>query len=132
LLEAFGWGLERGVKMAGAVTAVGFSLSVLNGNSTWKLPLVARVFGGGRFSGKNSTPYGDGDNVHDFMHAKATVADDHVFTGSYNLSHSGEQNAENVVEIRDADLAEFLARWIDQVRDRYGPAPIPELAAAWP
>jgi phosphatidylserine/phosphatidylglycerophosphate/cardiolipin synthase-like enzyme len=104
----------------------------LNGNSTWKLPLVARVFGGGRFTGKNSTPYGDGDNVHDFMHAKATVADDHVFTGSYNLSHSGEQNAENVVEIRDADLAEFLARWIDQVRDRYGPAPIPELAAARP
>jgi hypothetical protein len=56
LLEAFGWGLERGVEMAGAVTAVGFCLSVLNGNSTWKLPLVARVFGGGRFSGKNSTP----------------------------------------------------------------------------
>ena len=102
----------------------------LNGNSTWKLPLVARVFGGGRFSGKRSTPYGDGDNVHDFMHAKVTVADDHVFTGSYNLSHSGEQNAENVLEIRDRDLAEFLATWIDQVRDRYGPAPVPELVGS--
>jgi hypothetical protein len=56
LLEAFGWGLELGVEMAGAVTAVGFRLSVLNGNSTWKLPLVARVFGGGRFSGKKLHP----------------------------------------------------------------------------
>ncbi len=98
----------------------------LNGNSTWKLPLVARVFGGGRFSGKDSTPYGDGDNVHDFMHAKVTVADDHVFAGSYNLSHSGELNAENVLEIRDPELAERLAAWIDEVRARYGPAPVPE------
>ena len=102
----------------------------LNGNSTWKLPLVARVFGGGRFSGKDSTPYGDGDNVHDFMHAKVTVADDHVFTGSYNLSHSGEMNAENVLEICDPELAERLAAWIDQVRARYGPAPVPEVGVS--
>jgi phosphatidylserine/phosphatidylglycerophosphate/cardiolipin synthase-like enzyme len=100
----------------------------LNGNSTWKLPLVARVFAEGRFSGKDSTPYGDGDNVHDFMHAKVTVADDHVFAGSYNLSHSGELNAENVLEIVDPELAERLAAWIDEVRGRYGPAPVPELA----
>jgi phosphatidylserine/phosphatidylglycerophosphate/cardiolipin synthase-like enzyme len=104
--------------------------ALLNGNSTWKLPLVARVFGSGRFSGKNSTPYGGGDNVHDFMHAKITVADDHVFTGSYNLSHSGEMNAENVLEIREPELAERLAVWIDQVRARYGPAPVPEVGAS--
>ena len=36
------------------------------------------------------------------MHAKVTVADDVVFLGSFNLSHSGEQNAENVLEIHDA------------------------------
>jgi phosphatidylserine/phosphatidylglycerophosphate/cardiolipin synthase-like enzyme len=99
----------------------------LNGNSIWKLPLVERVLGRARFSGKHSTPYGDGDNVHDFMHAKVTVADDHVFAGSYNLSHSGEQNAENVLEIRDADLADRLATWIDGIRNRYGPAPVPKL-----
>jgi phosphatidylserine/phosphatidylglycerophosphate/cardiolipin synthase-like enzyme len=98
----------------------------LNGNSTWKLPLVGRVFGHAPFSGKNSTPYGDGENVHDFMHAKLTVADDYVFTGSYNLSHSGELNAENVLEIEDGALAERLAAWIDEVRERYGPAPLPE------
>jgi phosphatidylserine/phosphatidylglycerophosphate/cardiolipin synthase-like enzyme len=101
----------------------------LNGNSTWKLPLVARVFANDRFAGKASTPYGDGDNVHDFMHAKVTVADDHVFAGSYNLSHSGELNAENVLEIRDPELADRLAAWIDEVRSRYGPAPVPEPGA---
>ena len=30
------------------------------------------------------------DRVHDYMHAKVTVADDIVFVGSFNLSHSGE------------------------------------------
>jgi phosphatidylserine/phosphatidylglycerophosphate/cardiolipin synthase-like enzyme len=97
----------------------------LNGNSEWKLPLVGRVFGQAPFSGKNSTPYGEG-SVHDFMHAKVTVADDLVFTGSYNLSHSGELNAENVLEIRDGELADRLAGWIDEVRGRYGPAPVPD------
>ena len=97
----------------------------LNGNATWKMPLVARVFGDGRFTGKESTPYGQGD-VHDFMHAKITVADDLVFTGSFNLSHSGETNAENVLEIRDAALAERLAGFIDDIRARYGAAPLPD------
>ena len=55
-----------------------------------------------RFTGKPSTPWAP-DTVHDFMHAKVTVADDIVFIGSFNLSHSGEMNAENVLEIGDAD-----------------------------
>ncbi|MEO8289830.1 MAG: phospholipase D-like domain-containing protein [Gaiellaceae bacterium] len=96
----------------------------LNGNSTWKVPMIARVLGETPFSGKVSTPYGQGD-VHDYMHAKVVVTDDYVFTGSYNLSHSGEQNAENVLEIRDAALADRLAAFVDEVRALYGPAPIP-------
>ena len=48
-----------------------------------------------------STPYAPGA-VHDYMHAKVTVADDVVFVGSFNLSRSGEENAENVLEIADA------------------------------
>jgi len=57
--------------------------------------------------------------VHDFMHAKVVVADDTSFVGSFNLSRSGERNAENVVEIRDASVADRLAAYIDQVRGRY-------------
>ena len=48
-------------------------------------------------------------SVHDYMHAKVTVCDDTVFVGSFNLSHSGESNAENVLEIDDAALADRLA-----------------------
>ncbi len=70
------------------------------------------------FSGKRSTPYESG-SVHDFMHAKVTVADDVVFLGSFNLSRSGETNAENVLEIADPALAERLAAWIDELRARY-------------
>jgi phosphatidylserine/phosphatidylglycerophosphate/cardiolipin synthase-like enzyme len=88
-----------------------------NGNVAWKLPLLQRVLAG-EFSGKRSTPYGEG-TVHDFMHAKVVVADDVVFTGSFNLSRSGEQNAENVLEVHDAELAERLSAYVDDVRRRY-------------
>jgi phosphatidylserine/phosphatidylglycerophosphate/cardiolipin synthase-like enzyme len=53
------------------------------------------------------------------MHAKVTVCDDTVFAGSFNLSHSGEENAENVLEIEDAALADRLAAFVDSVRGRY-------------
>ena len=53
------------------------------------------------------------------MHAKVTVADDIAFVGSFNLSHSGERNAENVLEIASPALADELAAFIDTVRARY-------------
>ena len=89
-----------------------------NGNSDWKLPLLSAIFKRSDFTGKPSTPYAPG-SVHDYMHAKVTVADDTVFAGSFNLSRSGELNAENVLEIHDAALAERLAAYIDEVRARY-------------
>ena len=94
-----------------------------NGNVAWKLPLLERVVAG-RFTGKPSTPYGLG-TVHDFMHAKIVVADDVVFMGSFNLSRSGEQNAENVLEIHDPALAEHLSTYVDEVRRRYPPVQLP-------
>src|SRR5262249_4812691 len=57
--------------------------------------------------------------VHDYMHAKVTVADDVVFCGSFNLSHSGEQNAEDMLEIHNAALAGQLAAFVDEVRACY-------------
>jgi phosphatidylserine/phosphatidylglycerophosphate/cardiolipin synthase-like enzyme len=95
-----------------------------NGNAAWKLPLIERVFERAPFAGKRSTPYGPG-TLHDYMHAKVTIADDTVFVGSFNLSHSGEQNAENVLETTDSALAEELAGFVDQVRAGYPRAPLP-------
>ena len=89
-----------------------------NGNVEWKSPLLRTTLIRAPFSGKRSTPYTP-DSVHDYMHAKVTVADDTVFVGSFNLSHSGEMNAENVLELHDPEIAEQLAAFVDQIRARY-------------
>jgi phosphatidylserine/phosphatidylglycerophosphate/cardiolipin synthase-like enzyme len=89
-----------------------------NGRSAWKIPIMASVLEHADFRGKPSTRWTP-ESVHDFMHAKVTVADDRVFTGSFNLSRSGEQNAENVLELDDPELAERLAAFVDGVRERY-------------
>ena len=91
-----------------------------NGNAEWKAPLLRTTLSRAPFSGKVTTPYAPG-SVHDYMHAKVTVADDTVFVGSFNLSHSGEMNAENVLERTDAALADRLAGFVDEVRGRYPP-----------
>jgi len=87
------------------------------GRSAWKLPLLEEVLGG-QFSGKRSAPWELG-SVHNFMHAKVVVADDVAFVGSFNLSHSGEKNAENVLEIADVELAQQLGAYVDEVRGRF-------------
>ena len=89
-----------------------------NGNAEWKGPLLRTALTRAPFSGKITTPYAPG-SVHDYMHAKVTVADDTIFVGSFNLSHSGELNAENVLELTDAGLADRLAAFVDEVRARY-------------
>ena len=91
-----------------------------NGNADWKGPLLRTALTRAPFSGKQSTPYAPG-SVHDYMHAKLTVADDTVFVGSFNLSHSGELNAENVLELEDARIADRLAGFVDEIRARYPP-----------
>jgi len=90
----------------------------------WKDAALRTVLTRAPFSGKRSTPYAPGA-VHDYMHAKVTVCDDVVFVGSFNLSHSGEENAENVVEIGDRDLADELAEYVDAVRGRYPAVELP-------
>jgi phosphatidylserine/phosphatidylglycerophosphate/cardiolipin synthase-like enzyme len=89
-----------------------------NGNAEWKGPLLRTALTRAPFSGKHTTPYAPG-SVHDYMHAKVTVGDDRVFVGSFNLSHSGEENAENVLELEDARLADRLAAFVDELRARY-------------
>jgi phosphatidylserine/phosphatidylglycerophosphate/cardiolipin synthase-like enzyme len=114
--------------VAGVVdaTQVGqvFGQWAANPSSRWKGPLLARVLAGHGFSGKPSTPYAPGA-VHDYMHAKVAVADDVAFVGSFNLSRSGEQNAENVLEIRDPAVAGELAAFVDAIRGRYPAVAVP-------
>jgi phosphatidylserine/phosphatidylglycerophosphate/cardiolipin synthase-like enzyme len=111
---------ESEIDLAGVcdVTQVRQVFHQWDGNpaSHWKIPLLRHALL--RFTGKVTTPYAPG-SLHDFMHAKVTVADDTVFLGSFNLSRSGEMNAENVLEIADAALADRLAAWIDALRARY-------------
>jgi phosphatidylserine/phosphatidylglycerophosphate/cardiolipin synthase-like enzyme len=118
---------DKSVDLAGCVDATQVREVVhqwrANDNISWKLPLLRQVMAG-PFTGKVSTPYGDG-TVHDFMHAKVAVCDDTVFVGSFNLSRSGERNAENVLEIEDTPIADRLAAYIDDVRSKYEPVSLP-------
>ena len=61
---------------------------------------------------------------HDYL-LEGHVCDDLIFAGSYNLSRSGEMNAENVLEIKDRELADRMTAFIDEVRARYPEAPLP-------
>jgi phosphatidylserine/phosphatidylglycerophosphate/cardiolipin synthase-like enzyme len=99
-----------------------------NGNVAWKLPLLDRIMHG-PFSGKRSDPWEPTGSLHNFMHAKVVVADDVIFAGSFNLSHSGEKNAENVLELEDAKLAGRLSAYVDEVRALY-PAAGPQVDPA--
>jgi phosphatidylserine/phosphatidylglycerophosphate/cardiolipin synthase-like enzyme len=110
----------------GPQTATVFQQWRDNGHTAWKIPLLGAILAKLPFSAKPSTPWTPDLAVHDFMHAKVTVADDVVFLGSFNLSRSGEQNAESVLEIHDPSLADRLARFVDQVRGRYPAAHTPE------
>ena len=95
-----------------------------NGGSAWKIGAFKSVIAAARWGAKRSTPYAVG-SVHDFMHAKILVADEYVYVGSFNLSHSGESNAENVVQVENQAIADICASYIDRVAARYGGAALP-------
>ncbi len=91
--------------------------------AAWKIEAFKSIIAAARFGSKRSTPYEKG-SIHDFMHAKILVADEYVYAGSFNLSHSGESNAENVIQIESAEVADLCAAYIDQVAARYGGRPL--------
>ncbi len=84
--------------------------------SAWKADVFAQVVAG--LSGKRSTPYAP-STPHDFMHNKVLVCDDAVITGSYNLSRSAEDNAENILILEDRGLADLYNAYIDGLTKRY-------------
>ncbi len=92
---------------------------------SWKEPALRSFLEHVPVCGKESTPWTP-ESVHDYMHAKIVVADDAVFLGSFNLSRSGERNAENMLEIEDSALADRLAAFIDEIRALYPPLRLQE------
>ncbi len=88
----------------------------------WKGPAFQAVSTALPFASKVTTPYTP-TSVHDFMHAKITVVDNTVFTGSYNLSHAGEDNAENLLALDSAPLADRFVEFVDAVFARYAQTP---------
>ncbi|HEY7780178.1 MAG TPA: phosphatidylserine/phosphatidylglycerophosphate/cardiolipin synthase family protein [Ktedonobacterales bacterium] len=86
----------------------------------WKIGAVQDIVRAAHLVGKNSTPYSP-TSPHDYMHDKVLVVDDTVITGSYNFSHSAEQNAENILIIESPALAETYGRYIDHLMAKYGP-----------
>jgi phosphatidylserine/phosphatidylglycerophosphate/cardiolipin synthase-like enzyme len=119
LAEALG---REGLDLAGCydhtqMDEVMFQWS-LKPESSWKRAVWDAVRGGMTWGAKTSTPYSPG-SVHDFMHAKCLVADDTVFVGSFNFSHSGEENAENVLEIESPEVADQFVAYADSLVVRY-------------
>jgi phosphatidylserine/phosphatidylglycerophosphate/cardiolipin synthase-like enzyme len=95
----------------------------LQETASWKIAAFQSIIKAVQFGAKRSIPYSKG-SVHDFMHAKLLVADDFVYTGSFNLSHSGEQNAENVVQLESPRIADLCVAYIDTVAAKYGGRPL--------
>lgn len=71
---------------------------------------------------KNSLPYDRNKphQPHNFMHNKLVIADDVVVTGSFNLSNHAMGNAENVLLIRDSDVASQYEAYVLQLMAQYG------------
>ena len=84
----------------------------------WKIPALQEVIARAGLVGKNSTPYTP-TSRHDFMHNKILVIDDTVITGSYNFSRSAQFNAENILFIESAALAESYSVYIDHLMQKY-------------
>jgi phosphatidylserine/phosphatidylglycerophosphate/cardiolipin synthase-like enzyme len=88
----------------------------------WKIPALGDVIDRAGLVGKNSTPYSL-TGRHDYMHNKILVIDDTVITGSYNFSRSAQFNAENILFIESAALAEQYSHYIDHLIQKYGANP---------
>ena len=107
------WGVIDETQMAGV-------LHQWRGNPqlAWKIDAVRRIVAGARLVGKRSVPYSPGQR-HNFMHNKLLIVDNVVITGSYNLSHNAQGNAENMLAIANAAFAADAIAYADALARRY-------------
>jgi phosphatidylserine/phosphatidylglycerophosphate/cardiolipin synthase-like enzyme len=84
----------------------------------WKIGALKDIIARTGLVGKNSTPYTP-TGRHDYMHNKILLIDDTVITGSYNFSRSAQFNAENILFIESASLAETYSSYIDHLKQKY-------------
>ena len=87
-------------------------------SNRWKIGALQEIVARAGLVGKNSARYTP-TGVHDFMHNKVLVIDDTVITGSYNFSRSAQFNAENILFIESAALAETYSVYIDHLIQKY-------------
>jgi phosphatidylserine/phosphatidylglycerophosphate/cardiolipin synthase-like enzyme len=84
----------------------------------WKISALKEIIARTGLIGKNSTPYTPVGH-HNYMHNKILVIDDTVISGSYNFSRSAQFNAENILFIESAPLAEAYSAYIDHLKSKY-------------
>ena len=84
----------------------------------WKIAALKEIVARAGLIGKNSTPY-SAPGRHNYMHNKVLVIDDTVITGSYNFSRSAQFNAENILFIESAPLAEAYSAYIVHLKSKY-------------
>jgi phosphatidylserine/phosphatidylglycerophosphate/cardiolipin synthase-like enzyme len=84
----------------------------------WKISALKEIIMRAGLVGKNSVPYTP-TGPHNFMHNKVLVIDDTVITGSYNFSRSAQFNAENILFIESAPLAQGYSAYIDHLVEKY-------------
>jgi phosphatidylserine/phosphatidylglycerophosphate/cardiolipin synthase-like enzyme len=84
----------------------------------WKIGALKEIIAHAGLIGKNSTPY-SAPGRHNYMHNKILVIDDTVITGSYNFSRSAQFNAENILFIESAPLADTYSAYVDHLKSKY-------------
>jgi phosphatidylserine/phosphatidylglycerophosphate/cardiolipin synthase-like enzyme len=84
----------------------------------WKIGALQEIIARAGLIGKNSTPYTP-TGRHNFMHNKVLVVDNTVITGSFNFSRSAQFNAENILFIESAALADVYSAYIDHLKSKY-------------
>jgi phosphatidylserine/phosphatidylglycerophosphate/cardiolipin synthase-like enzyme len=84
----------------------------------WKIGALQEIIVRAGLIGKDSTPYTPGGR-HNFMHNKVLVIDNTVITGSFNFSRSAQFNAENILFLESAPVANVYSAYIDHLKSKY-------------